>query len=130
MHHPIVRAEQGGNPVASDSAAATLENTATPTAARTLRLAQFNIRELTKEKLATVDADGVGSDAQVRAAATIVQRVRPDVLVINEIDHDYSEPGTPLDSTARLFEQNYLATGDAAIRERPGSPECRRSAGG
>jgi hypothetical protein len=88
---------------------------ASPAAARTLRLGQFNIRELTKEKIMAVDAEGVGNDPQTRAAATIIQRVRPDVLIINEIDHDYSEQ-EQLDLNARRFEANYLATGEAPIR--------------
>lgn len=83
---------------------------------RTIRIALFNIRELSTAKLTNVDAEGIGLDEQVRAAAAIIQRVRPDVLVLNEIDHDYTTPGLPLDLNARRFEEAYLARGAAPIR--------------
>ena len=69
-----------------------------------LRVALFNIRELKTSKLA-------GDDPQARAAGEIVDRIRPDVLVINEIDHDYSseEAATDLAATARRFAESYLA---------------------
>jgi 3-phytase/alkaline phosphatase D len=41
-------------------------------------------------------------DPQVRAVAEIIQRVDPDVLLINEFDFD------PQGEAARLFQQNYL----------------------
>lgn len=84
-----------------------------PTTA-TVRVALFNIRELTTAKIADVDPEGVGRNPQALAAARIIQRVRPDILVLNEIDHSYEE-GTKLDSTARLFHDAYLGQGDAAL---------------
>ncbi len=53
----------------------------------TVRIATFNIEELSWEKLERVDADGNGTDPQLVAAARIIQQVRPDVLLINEIDY-------------------------------------------
>lgn len=53
----------------------------------TVRIATFNIEELSWDKLARVDADGNGTDPQLVAAARIIQQVRPDVLLINEIDY-------------------------------------------
>jgi hypothetical protein len=44
-------------------------------------------------------------NAQASAVAEIIQRVRPDVLLINEFDFD--EQGT----AARLFQENYLSIG-------------------
>lgn len=79
-----------------------------------VRLATFNIRELSSDKLKEVDASGVGINEQLRAAATIVQRIRPDILVLNEVDLDY-ESAAGLESYARRFAQAYLATGAAAI---------------
>jgi 3-phytase len=44
-----------------------------------------------------------GSDTQIKAVAEIIQRVRPDVLLLNEFDYDAS--GEAL----KLFQQNYLS---------------------
>ena len=82
---------------------------AADTAAETLRVALFNIRELRSEKIERVDDSGVGADPQVLAAARIIRRVRPDVLVINEIDHDYDRVDEGLERVARRFAQLYLA---------------------
>ena len=68
-----------------------------------VRVALFNIREL---RIAKLEA---GDDPQALAAAEILRRVRPDVLVINEIDHDYRNGNVDLASTARLFADTYLA---------------------
>lgn len=74
-----------------------------------IRVAVFNIWELTGEKLAAVDAEGRGTHPQLRSAAEILQWVRPDVLLVNEIDYDAPEAeaeGRP--SSARLFHDRYL----------------------
>ncbi len=44
-----------------------------------------------------------GADTQIRAVAEIIQRVRPDVLLLNEFDYD--QYGVALE----LFRENYLA---------------------
>ena len=44
-----------------------------------------------------------GSDTQIKAVAEIIQRVRPDVLLLNEFDYDAN--GTAL----TLFQENYLS---------------------
>jgi hypothetical protein len=44
-------------------------------------------------------------DVQAQAVAEVIQRVRPDVLLINEFDFDAE------DLAARLFQQNYLSVG-------------------
>ncbi len=81
-----------------------------------VRVAVFNIRELTAAKVDTLDSDGAGADPQARAAATIIQRVRPDVLVINEIDHELAAtPEVRLEEIARRFARNYLQTGEAPL---------------
>lgn len=80
-----------------------------------LRVATFNIKELSVQMLENVNAEGQGRDPQVIAAARIIQRVRPDVLVILEIDHDMVTPGANNDRTARLLAKNYLAHGEAPI---------------
>jgi len=76
-----------------------------------VRIALFNIRELSAAKIAEVDADGAGTNPQLRAAAQIIQEIRPDVLVLNEVDHDYDAVGQPLTTAARAFATAYLATG-------------------
>jgi len=81
----------------------------------TLRVATFNIRELSFEKLNTVDASGKGMHAEVQAAAEIIQRIRPDVLVINEIDHEYGQFDVDFTGPVRQFVEAYLNIGDAAI---------------
>ncbi|WP_046471645.1 endonuclease/exonuclease/phosphatase family protein [Allosalinactinospora lopnorensis] len=51
------------------------------------------------EDLATPD------DEQARAVAEIIQRQRPDVLLVNEFDHDGEG------RASRLFQENYLSAG-------------------
>ena len=53
-----------------------------------VRIAAFNVWELSSRKLDQVDEHGRGVNLQLRKAAEIVQRVRPDVLLINEFDYD------------------------------------------
>jgi hypothetical protein len=69
-----------------------------------VRFAQFNVYELGREKLSAVDAAGRGTHPQLTKAAEILQRVRPDVLLVNEIDYDYDGG-----DAARLFLERYLA---------------------
>lgn len=79
-----------------------------PRAAHTLRIATYNA-SLNRDtegalvrSLATRDATGRGADPQARVIAEVLQRVAPDVLLINEFDYDAR--GQAL----RLFEQLYL----------------------
>jgi endonuclease/exonuclease/phosphatase family metal-dependent hydrolase len=69
-----------------------------PEEPRTLRIALFNVRELSAEKLAA-------GDQQLHAAAEIVRRIDPDVLVLQEID--LPENG-PLEANAERFRDEYL----------------------
>ncbi len=82
-----------------------------------VRVATFNIKELSTGKLTSTDAEGRGLDEQARGAAEIVQRVEPDVLVLNEIDLDSSHPEDP-SLNARRFAEAYLATGLHPVRYR------------
>ena len=72
-----------------------------------VRIALFNIRELSTEALEEVDLDGIGQAANVRAAAEIIGRVGPDVLIVQEIDHDYRSPDD-LALNARRLRDAYL----------------------
>ncbi|MCP4200611.1 MAG: endonuclease/exonuclease/phosphatase family protein [bacterium] len=80
-----------------------------------VRVALFNIRELKTDKIYDVDADGRGRDPQALAAAEIIQRIRPDILVLNEIDHDYRASAEGLDWSARRFRDAYLAGGSEPL---------------
>jgi len=51
-----------------------------------VRVATFNIFELGSQKLAERDSTGTLTNPQVRAAVEIMLAVRPDVLLLNEID--------------------------------------------
>ena len=74
------------------------------TAARTVRVATFNIsfsRPAAGELLSALLAD----EQPLRYCAAILQRVRPDIVLLNEFDHD----GEGLDERAlMLFLQRYL----------------------
>jgi endonuclease/exonuclease/phosphatase family metal-dependent hydrolase len=68
-----------------------------------VRFAQFNIWVLSRAKLDQVDEDGRGTSLQLKKAAEIIQRVRPDVLLINEIDFDADKR-----QNLQLFQERYL----------------------
>lgn len=70
----------------------------------TLRVATFNTY-LNRAKEGELAADLAAGDAQAAAVAEIIQRVRPDVILLNEFDYDST--GDALD----LFERRYLAIG-------------------
>lgn len=76
------------------------------------RIATFNIEELSRDQLDDVDpaaagSHGAGRDPQALAAAAIIRRVRPDVLVLNEID--LPSDGDPA-AHAHRFAERYLAS--------------------
>ena len=72
-----------------------------------VRVATFNIFELGLAKLDARDAVGAPADSQVLAAAAIIREVRPDILLLNEID---AVPGDPAQA-ARRFVAEFLNTG-------------------
>lgn len=53
-----------------------------------IRIATFNASLSRRDAGALVQELRTGGSAQIDAVAEIIQRVRPDVLLINEIDHD------------------------------------------
>jgi hypothetical protein len=89
-------------------------------APRTVRFATFNAslnRNFAGQLISDLSAPG---NAQAATVAEIIQRTRPDVLLINEFDFDDQGPGgTSL--AAQLFQENYLSVphGDAAAIEYP-----------
>ena len=62
---------------------------------RAVRFASFNIEVLSAEKLRSVDSQGRGAHPQLLKAAEILQRIRPDVLLVNEIDYDGPDDDVP-----------------------------------
>ena len=77
-----------------------------------VRIATFNIHELGREKIDQVDGQGRGTNPQLKKAAQILQLVRPDIVLVNEIDYDYGTSANPLKGqSARLFFERYLAKG-------------------
>ncbi|HEX2316270.1 MAG TPA: endonuclease/exonuclease/phosphatase family protein [Thermomonospora sp.] len=82
---------------------------------REVRFATFNASLNRGAEGALVADLSTPGDAQARTVAEIVQRARPDVLLVNEFDFDAR--GT----AARLFQDNYLSVGQngaAPIRYR------------
>jgi len=79
----------------------------------TLRVATFNASLTRGQPGELLRAMQAGDDAQVRAVAEIVQRVRPDILLLQEFDHDTA--GAAL----AAFQSNYLGrpqNGQAPLR--------------
>jgi Endonuclease/Exonuclease/phosphatase family len=70
---------------------------------RTIRFATFNASVNRNADGQLVQALASGTDPQIRNVAEIIQRARPDVLLVNEFDF------VPDEQAARLFQRNYLA---------------------
>ncbi len=81
-----------------------------------VRVATFNIFELGEAKLDARDSSGalgtLRGTPQIRAAAEIIREVRPDIILLNEID---APPGDPM-LPARRFADEFLATGPDSMR--------------
>lgn len=77
---------------------------------RIVRIALFNIWEMSTEKITRTDSNGVGQDEQLLAAVEILERVNPDILVINEIDHDLEAvaQGEDLSLNLKRFQEAYF----------------------
>lgn len=88
--------------------AAETTDSSVPSAPTSLRIATYNIRELSTGALEDVGPDGAGRAENLTAAAEIVARIQPDVLIVQEIDHDYREPDD-LALNARRLNDAYLA---------------------
>ena len=82
-----------------------------------VRFAQFNIWEMSTKKLTDIDSSGVGLNEQLKSAAEIIQKINPDLLIINEIDHDIDAllAGKDLSLNARRFNNAYLNQGENAL---------------
>lgn len=70
-----------------------------------IRVATFNA-SLNRDSLGQLAADlSTPNNLQVKKIAEIIQRVRPDILLINEFDYDAANPSLALNR----FHDNYLA---------------------
>lgn len=85
-------------------------------AGASVRVAVYNIFELSGEKLDRVDEAGRGADTQAAASALVLQTVRPDIVAILEIDHNYTVEDAPLGHWVDVYQDNYLAHGDTPLR--------------
>ncbi|HZW10690.1 MAG TPA: endonuclease/exonuclease/phosphatase family protein [Phycisphaerales bacterium] len=77
-----------------------------------LRVATFNLGDVATADLLT------GESARLRRLAEVIQRVRPNVVLLNEIAYDSPgapdvPAGEPPGRNARRFVENYLATAQA-----------------
>lgn len=84
-----------------------------------VRVATFNVEELSAEKVDSLDASGAGAHPQLVAAAEVVRRVRPDVMVLNETDlarDGYGLDRDDLGRVVRRFQARYLEDGPHAVR--------------
>ena len=77
---------------------------------RTLRFATFNASVNRNAQGQLVTDLSTGQDQQLRNVAEIIQRARPDVLLINEFDF------VPDEQAARLFQRNYLSVSQHGAR--------------
>jgi Endonuclease/Exonuclease/phosphatase family len=77
---------------------------------KTLRFATFNASVNRNVEHQLVEELSNGEDPQLRNVAEIIQRVRPDVLLVNEFDF------VPDQLAARLFQRNYLSVSQNGAR--------------
>ena len=100
-------------PVRHAALAVTLAALAAPAAApandrdrdRKLRVATFNASLNRNAEGQLIGDLSTPANAQAGAVAEVIQRVRPDVLLVNEFDFDEAR------TAARLFADNYLSVG-------------------
>jgi 3-phytase len=76
----------------------------------TVRFATFNASVNRNAEGELVADLSTGTDPQLRNVAEIIQRARPDVLLINEFDF------VPHEQAARLFHRNYLSVSQNGAR--------------
>jgi endonuclease/exonuclease/phosphatase family metal-dependent hydrolase len=72
---------------------------------QTVRIATFNVAMGLEAQGRLAAALASGEDERLQQVATILQRVRPDIVLLNEFDYD---PGI---DAAKLLDDNYLARG-------------------
>ena len=74
----------------------------------TVRVATFNVSMYRQEKGQLVTDLGSGEDEQVAAVAKIIRTINPDILLLNEFDHD------PAGVALKLFQEKFLYPDNAS----------------
>lgn len=77
----------------------------TESAPKSIRIATFNASLNRATEGGLIESLSTTEDRQAKAVAEIIQRVNPDVLLLNEFDYD------ALGRSLALFQENYLAIG-------------------
>lgn len=79
---------------------------------RSIRIASFNVF-LNRPSPAGLYTDLIAGDPQARAVAEILQRVRPDIVLLGEFDYADVQtlPGTPDGDAVSVFRYDYLGEG-------------------
>lgn len=70
-------------------------------AGTTVRVASFNV-SMYRDSAGALKAELAGDSAQVTRIAEVIQRVRPDIILLNEVDYDAEG------EAARLLQENFL----------------------
>lgn len=107
----LVLATVGCGGDAGDEGTEGTAGSAVPLTTAVVRVATYNIEELSSERLAQVDEQGKGLDERTAAAAYVIQQVRPAIVVVQEIDAGPEGAA----ANARRFAEHYLAHGDNPI---------------
>ena len=93
-------------------------STAAPTsAADGLRVATFNLALYGRKAGEILERLKTGDDSQAKHLAEIIQRTRPDVLVLNEIDYDADG------ALLAAFCEKYLSVGQNVSKSPGGAAE-------
>ncbi len=90
---------------------------AQPCSAQTVRFATFNVSLYGQRAGEVAERFAAGDDKQAATEAEIIQRVRPDVLLLNEVDYD--EQGKLIDA----FQKLYLEAGQNVSNSSSGPAE-------
>jgi Endonuclease/Exonuclease/phosphatase family len=85
--------------------------------AQPVRFATFNVSFYGQRPGEVVQRLAGRDDPQATAVAEIIQRVRPDVLLLNEVDYDRNG------ALVELFQKNYLAVGQNVSQSPDGPAE-------
>jgi len=75
---------------------------------KAVRFATFNTSLFREEAGQLIDDLSTAGDTQAQTVAEIIQRLRPDMLLVNEFDYDEAE------RAVEAFQDNYLAVGQGS----------------
>ena len=82
-----------------------VENTAWSQQPKSIRIATYNVSLYGKVAGSLAERLKSGADKQAKSIAAIIQTIRPDILLLNEIDYDADA------KTVKLLRDSYLAIG-------------------